>query len=118
METTDIKQEAHRLVDKLSHDATWDDLMYESMSGRQLSAELQTAMRSRHTDRRSPCQIRSPAVRVHFTDAALQQLDGIYSYISKDSTKYAQRVVDQLFRRPTASRCFSCSDNCARVFEL
>jgi predicted transcriptional regulator len=29
METTDIKQEAHRLVDKLSNEATWDDLMYE-----------------------------------------------------------------------------------------
>jgi predicted transcriptional regulator len=29
VETTDIKQEAHRLVDKLANDATWDDLMYE-----------------------------------------------------------------------------------------
>ncbi len=29
METTDIKEEAHRLVDKLANDATWDDLMYE-----------------------------------------------------------------------------------------
>jgi hypothetical protein len=29
MHTTDIKQEAHRLVEKLPENATWDDLMYE-----------------------------------------------------------------------------------------
>ena len=29
MTTTDIKQEAHRLVDALPEDATWEDLMYE-----------------------------------------------------------------------------------------
>ena len=29
MQTTDIKQEAHRLVEKLPENATWDDLMYE-----------------------------------------------------------------------------------------
>jgi hypothetical protein len=29
MESTGIRDEAHRLVDTLSPDATWDDLMYE-----------------------------------------------------------------------------------------
>lgn len=29
MPTTNIKQEAQRLIDKLPEDATWDDLMYE-----------------------------------------------------------------------------------------
>ena len=29
MATTDIKQEAHCLVDALPEDATWEDLMYE-----------------------------------------------------------------------------------------
>jgi len=29
METTGVKDEAHRLVDNLDKDATWDDLMYE-----------------------------------------------------------------------------------------
>ena len=29
METMNIKQEAHRLVDTLRDDATWEDLMYE-----------------------------------------------------------------------------------------
>ncbi len=28
MTTPNIKQEAHRLVDQLSDDATWEDLMY------------------------------------------------------------------------------------------
>ena len=29
MNTSNVKEEAHRLVDRLSADATWDDLMYE-----------------------------------------------------------------------------------------
>ena len=29
MESTGIKEEAHRLVENLQPDATWDDLMYE-----------------------------------------------------------------------------------------
>ncbi len=29
MPTTNIKQEAQRLIEKLPADATWDDLMYE-----------------------------------------------------------------------------------------
>ena len=29
MPAASIKDEAHRLVDQLSEDATWDDLMYE-----------------------------------------------------------------------------------------
>lgn len=29
METTNIKAEARRLVDKLPENSTWDDLMYE-----------------------------------------------------------------------------------------
>jgi predicted transcriptional regulator len=30
MPTTNIKQEAHRLIEQLPETATWDDLMYES----------------------------------------------------------------------------------------
>ena len=29
MQTTNIKQAAHRLIEQLPDDATWDDLMYE-----------------------------------------------------------------------------------------
>ena len=29
MPTTNVKQEAHRLVEQLPDNATWDDLMYE-----------------------------------------------------------------------------------------
>ena len=29
MSTTDVKQEAQRLIQKLPENATWDDLMYE-----------------------------------------------------------------------------------------
>ena len=29
MQTTNIRQEAQRLIEKLPENATWDDLMYE-----------------------------------------------------------------------------------------
>ncbi len=29
MPITDLKREAHRLIDQLPEDATWDDLMYQ-----------------------------------------------------------------------------------------
>lgn len=29
MNDSTLKEEAHRLIDKLADDATWDDLMYE-----------------------------------------------------------------------------------------
>ena len=29
MQKTNIKEKAHRLIDKLPENATWDDLMYE-----------------------------------------------------------------------------------------
>ena len=29
MSDTNVKQEAHRLVDQLAEDATWEDLMYQ-----------------------------------------------------------------------------------------
>ena len=38
-------------------------------------------------------------MNVHFTDAASEQLDGIYNYIACDSPHYAQRVVDQIVRK-------------------
>jgi len=38
-------------------------------------------------------------VKVHFTDAASEQIDGIYAYIAADSPHYAKRVVDKLTRK-------------------
>ena len=38
-------------------------------------------------------------MRVHFTDAAIEHLDGIYAYIAIDSPKYAQRFVDRLIEK-------------------
>jgi toxin ParE1/3/4 len=38
-------------------------------------------------------------VKTHFTDAAAEQLDGIYSCIAKDSVHYAKRVVERILQR-------------------
>jgi plasmid stabilization system protein ParE len=38
-------------------------------------------------------------VKVHFTDAASEQLDSIYAYIAGDSAHYAKRVIDRIVRK-------------------
>ncbi len=38
-------------------------------------------------------------MKVHFTNAAVEQLDGIYAYIARDSAKYAQHVVDRILEK-------------------
>jgi len=40
METRSMKEEAHRLVDKLAEDATWDDLMYQIYVRQNIEAGL------------------------------------------------------------------------------
>ncbi|HEY3567098.1 MAG TPA: type II toxin-antitoxin system RelE/ParE family toxin [Thermoanaerobaculia bacterium] len=37
-------------------------------------------------------------MKVHWTDNAISQLIGIYDYIARDSSFYAQRMVDRLTR--------------------
>jgi hypothetical protein len=41
MSTSNIKQEAHRLVENLPGDATWDDLMYQIYVRQAIEAGLQ-----------------------------------------------------------------------------
>jgi hypothetical protein len=41
---TSIKQEAHRLVEQLPKDATWDDLMYQLYVRQALEAGLDDAL--------------------------------------------------------------------------
>lgn len=38
-------------------------------------------------------------MKVHWTDAAVEQLRGIHAYIGQSSPQYAQRIVDRLTRR-------------------
>jgi hypothetical protein len=40
MPTTNIKQEAHRLIEQLPETATWDDLMYEIYVRKAIEAGL------------------------------------------------------------------------------
>ena len=50
MQTTNIKQEAHRLVEKLPEDATWDDLMYEIYVRQAIEAGLADSEAGRTLD--------------------------------------------------------------------
>jgi hypothetical protein len=50
METGGIKEEARRLVDKLSENSTWDDLMYEIYVRQSVEAGLEDSKAGRTTD--------------------------------------------------------------------
>ncbi len=50
MQTTNIKQEAHRLIEKLPENATWDDLMYEVYVRQAIEAGLADSEAGRTLD--------------------------------------------------------------------
>ncbi|MBA7483942.1 hypothetical protein ES707_19459 [subsurface metagenome] len=50
MTTANIKQEAQRLVENLSEDATWDDLMYEIYVRQAIEAGLKDSDEGRTLD--------------------------------------------------------------------
>jgi hypothetical protein len=50
MATSDIKQEAHRLVDSLPEDATWEDLMYEIYVFKAVKAGIEASQAGRKMD--------------------------------------------------------------------
>lgn len=50
MSTTDVKQEAQRLIEKLPANATWDDLMYEIYVRQAIEAGLADSETGRTLD--------------------------------------------------------------------
>jgi predicted transcriptional regulator len=50
MQTTNIKQEAHRLIEKLPENATWDDIMYEIYVRQAIDAGLADSQAGRTLD--------------------------------------------------------------------
>ena len=50
MPTTNIKQEAHRLIERLPETATWDDLMYEIYVRQAIEAGLADSEAGRTLD--------------------------------------------------------------------
>ena len=50
MPTTNIKQEAHRLIEQLPDTATWDDLMYEIYVRQAIEAGLANSEAGRTLD--------------------------------------------------------------------
>jgi predicted transcriptional regulator len=50
MKMRSIKEEAHRLVDKLSEDATWDDLRYQIYVRQNIEAGLADSEAGRVVD--------------------------------------------------------------------
>ncbi len=50
MQTENIKQEAHRLLEKLPDKATWDDLMYQIYVRQTIEAGIKDSDESRTVD--------------------------------------------------------------------
>lgn len=50
MQTENIKQEAHRLLEKLSDKATWDDLMYQIYVRQTIEAGIKDSDEGRTVD--------------------------------------------------------------------
>ena len=50
MGTTNIKEEARRLIDKLPEESTWDDLMYEIYVRQVVESGLEDSKAGRTTD--------------------------------------------------------------------
>ena len=50
MQATNVKQEAYHLVEKLSENATWDDLMYEIYVRQTIEAGLEDSKTGRTVD--------------------------------------------------------------------
>jgi toxin ParE1/3/4 len=56
-------------------------------------------------------------VRVHWTDNAISHLIGIYDYIARDSSFYAQRMIDRLTRRSQQIGDFPASGRVVPEYE-
>ena len=50
METTSIKPEAHRIIEELAEDATWDDLMYQIYVRQAIESGLEDSKAGRTLD--------------------------------------------------------------------
>lgn len=57
-------------------------------------------------------------MNVHWTDNAVDHLDGIYAYISRTSELYASRVIDRLTRRSEQIGAFPGSDRSVPELEM
>ena len=49
MATSNLKQAAHQLIDKLADDATWDDVVYEMVARREIELGLADSDANRTT---------------------------------------------------------------------
>jgi toxin ParE1/3/4 len=56
-------------------------------------------------------------MKVFWTDAAVQHLSSIYSYIAQNSPAYAEKVIDQLTRRSQQIANFPLSGRKVPEFE-
>ena len=56
-------------------------------------------------------------MRVHWTDAAVRHLLGIYEHIAQDSPVYAQRMIDRLTRRSEQIATFPLSGRMVPEYE-
>ena len=79
MPTTDIKQEAQRLIEQLPAGATWDDLMYEIYVRQAIEARVGGQCHGPNAGCQGGAgQVRFGNVKAHWTRTAVEHLVAIY----------------------------------------
>ena len=96
MSTVIKKEDAHKLVDQLPPNATWEDLMHEIYVREAMKKGMNDSKEVRIRDQG---EIRPAKMKVHWTETAEAHLDAIYAYIAQNSATYALHTVDKITKR-------------------
>jgi hypothetical protein len=102
-EPTHIKDDAHKLIESMPDDATWEDLtrlMLETAIDRRGDCGYRS--RARLDQLRDSREVGNDSMKVIWSDRALRSLAGIHARISADSEANAHRVIDHIDGRQPA----------------
>ena len=95
-----VKDEAQHLIDNLPENATWDDVMDTIYVRQAVESGIEDSDAGRCAGRwRGSSQVRTPGVKVFWTDTAVQHLLAIYAHIAQDAPRYGRRMVERLTER-------------------
>ncbi len=104
MPNATLKEEAHRLVEQLPDDATWDDVLYQVYVRQSIVAGLEEFNRgSNRSDLGSTATIGIAGMNVNWSATAAAQLQAIRDYLARSSPGYAQALVARIMDRTVHS---------------
>jgi hypothetical protein len=83
MQTENIKEKAHQLLDNLPDSVTWEDLMYRIYVRETIEAGIKRQRPGPYSGRQGSAQkIRIVGMKVFWTLNAIKHLTNIYEYIA------------------------------------